>query len=194
MVTDEQVRLLFKVVNRQGNPVMKGAAKAGMAENTARKYLGQGKLPSELKQRHTWRTRKDPFAEAWAEAKAFLEVNPELEIKALFVELQRRYPGQLRTLQRRVKQWKATEGPSKDVYFDQKYAPGERAQSDFTCMNELGVTIQGEPFRHLLQCCRIPTGRRARSAARRALRPCLRAFSRRCTTAGACRSCTRPTP
>ncbi len=56
----------------------------------------------------------------------------------------------MRTLQRRVKQWKAIEGAPKEVYFDQEYAPGERAQSDFTCLNELEVTMQGEPFAHLL--------------------------------------------
>ena len=89
------------------------------------------------------------------EVKAFLEVNPNIEVKTLFGELQRRHPdkfqpGQLRALQRRVKQWRVTEGPSKEVLFDQEYEPGDRAQSDFTRMNELGVTIQGEPFPHLL--------------------------------------------
>ena len=134
---------------------MTAAAKSGMSEPTARKYVRLGKLPSETKQPHTWRTRKDPFADVWEEVKAFLEVNPNIEVKALFGELQRRYPdkfqpGQLRTLQRRVKHWKATEGPPKEVFFAQEYEPGDRAQSDFTCMNELGVTIQGEPFPHLL--------------------------------------------
>ena len=134
---------------------MTAAAKAGMSEPTARKYLRLGKLPSETKKPQTWRTRKDPFADVWDEVKAFLEVNPGLEVKALFEELQRRHPGkfqpgQLRTLQRRVKQWRATEGPAKEVFFAQEYEPGDRAQSDFTCMNELGVTIRGEPFRHLL--------------------------------------------
>ena len=38
----------------------------------------------------------------------------------------------------------------KEVYFDQVYAPGARSQSDFTCMNRLGITIRGEPFPHLL--------------------------------------------
>lgn len=73
----------------------------------------------------------------------------------MFEDLQRRHPGQfhsgqLRTLQRRVKQWRAEAGPGKEVYFDQVYEPGERAQSDFTCMNKLGVTIQGQPFKHML--------------------------------------------
>ncbi len=86
-----------------------------MCQATARKYVRLGKVPSDTKKPHTWRTRKDPSAEVWDEARAFLEVNPGAEVKALFGELQRRHPGkfqqgQLRTLQRRVKQWKAIEG------------------------------------------------------------------------------------
>ena len=101
---------------------MTAAAKAGMGEPTARKYIRRGKLPSETKKPQTWRTRKDPFADVWEEVKTFLKVNPNLEVKALFGDLQRRYPGrfqpgQLRTLQRRVKQWRATECPAKEVFF-----------------------------------------------------------------------------
>ncbi len=85
---------------------------------------------------------------------ALFEENPELEVKAVFEDLQRRYlgrfnAGQLRTLQRRVKSWRAEAGPGKEVYFDQACEPGERAQSDFTCMNKLGVTIQGQPLKHM---------------------------------------------
>ena len=58
--------------------------------------------------------------------------------------------GQLRTLQRRIKQWKAEYGEAKEVMFPQKYQPGHQAQSDFTFMGRLGVTIQGQPFPHLL--------------------------------------------
>ena len=132
MVTDEQVLLLFKLVVKKDVPITAAAAKAGMCETTARKYVRLGKVPSDTTKPHTWRTRKDPFAEVWDEARAFLEVNPGLKVKALFGELQRRHPGrfqqgQLRTLQRRAKQWKAMEGAPKEVYFDQEYAPGERA-------------------------------------------------------------------
>ena len=112
---------------------MAAAAKAGMSEPTARKYLRLGKLPSETQKPQTWRTRKDPFADVWEEVRTFLKVNPGLEVKALFEELQRRYPGkfqpgQLRTLQRRVKQWRAAEGPPKEVFFAQEYEPGDLAQ------------------------------------------------------------------
>ena len=49
-----------------------------------------------------------------------------------------------------MKQWKAKHGEAKEVMFPQKYQPGHQAQSDFTCMGHLGVTIQGQPFPHLL--------------------------------------------
>ncbi|MCP4574668.1 MAG: IS21 family transposase, partial [Deltaproteobacteria bacterium] len=131
------------------------AMKAGMDEKTARKYRDLGKLPSELKQEHTWRTRQDPFEEVWEEIKIILETIPGLEAKTIFEDLQRRRPGifsdgQLRTLQRRVKVWRATQGPAKEVMFPQIHTPGELAQSDFTHMNKLGVTIGGQPFDHLI--------------------------------------------
>ncbi len=103
----------------------------------------------------TWRTRQDPFAEVWDEVRGHLALNPGLEAKTLFEHLQRRYPGrfqdgQLRTLQRRVKQWRALEGPPREVYFPQRHEPGELAQSDFTHMGSLNVTIRGVPFDHLI--------------------------------------------
>jgi len=131
------------------------AAKAGMDEKTARKYRRLGRLPSEVKVEHTWRTREDPFVEVWGEVKEKLEINPGLEAKTLFEDLQRRYPGrfadgQLRTLQRRVKAWRALEGPAKEVFFPQVHKPGHLCQSDFTYMKSVGVTIQGQPFDHLI--------------------------------------------
>ena len=131
------------------------AAKAGMDEKTARKYRRLGKLPGEVKVEHSWRTREDPFAEVWQEVKEKLEINPGLEAKTLFEDLQRRYPGrfadgQLRTLQRRVKAWRALEGPAKEVFFPQVHKPGQLCQSDFTHMKSVGVTIQRQPFDHLI--------------------------------------------
>ncbi|MBU1524687.1 MAG: IS21 family transposase, partial [Candidatus Omnitrophica bacterium] len=80
---------------------------------------------------------------------------PELEAKALFEYLLlakpgRYEPGQVRTFQRRVKQWRATEGPAKVVFFAQEHRPGEAMQTDFTSCNELQITIQGEPYEHML--------------------------------------------
>lgn len=154
MVTDQQVRRLMKL-NQKEKSLSVAAAKSGVSENTARKYLRNKKLPSQIKQERTWRTREDPFDEAWSEVQLKLEIIPGLEAKTLFEWLQRVYPGrysdgQLRTLQRRIKQWQALKGPAKEVFFDQHHKPGELCESDFTHMSELSITIDGNPFNHLI--------------------------------------------
>ena len=154
VVSDNQVRRLRKLMERNGR-LNVSAAQAGMDEKTARKYLKAGKLPSEMSVEHTWRTREDPFEDVWGEAEAFLQLNEGLEAKTIFEYLQSRYrgqfdDGQLRTFQRKVKLWRATEGPPKEVFFAQVHHPGHLCQSDFTYMYELGVTIGGQPFDHLI--------------------------------------------
>ena len=130
------------------------AAKSGMDEKTARKYLRLGRLPSQVKAPHTWRTRSDPFERVWGEVVAFLELDPGLEAKTIFEEMQRTYPecfldGQVRTLQRRIKRWRALNGPAKETFFPQVHEPGNLAEMDFTWMSGLGVTIQRQRFDHL---------------------------------------------
>ena len=49
-----------------------------------------------------------------------------------------------------MRQWKAEHGPAKEVFFSQVHEPGRLGSSDFTHMDDLGVTIQGQPFDHLL--------------------------------------------
>jgi hypothetical protein len=126
-----------------------------MDEKTARKYRDLKKLPSEEAVSHTWRTRPDPFAEVWPAVYELLEENPGLQAKTIFEWLQRQYPGkfqdgQLRTFQRGVKIWRATKGKWKEVFFSQVHRPGQLCASDFTNMNSLGVTIQGQSFEHLV--------------------------------------------
>lgn len=154
MVTDQQVRRLF-MLNEKEKSLTISAAKAGMDPKTARKYLKTGKLPSQMTCKHDWRTREDPFEEDWAEILEMLEINPGLEGTTIFEYLQRASPGryqdnQLRTLQRKLKYWRATEGPAKEVYFPQKHYPGELCGSDFTHMSSVGITIRGELFKHLI--------------------------------------------
>ena len=131
------------------------ADKAGIDEKTARKYRQSDLLPTQRHAPRTWRTREDPFQEVWPELQELLRLNPGLQAKTLFLDLQRRFPArfpdaQLRTLQRKIKDWRATEGPPKEVFFSQVHQPGELCASDFTHMAELGVTIAGEPFDHLV--------------------------------------------
>ena len=154
MITDCQVRKLMKLLNQE-QTLSLAASKSGMDEKTARKYRRLKKLPSEVNKERDWRTREDSFQEMWEEVRSKLELNAGLQAKTLFKDLQRRHPGkfqdgQLRTLQRRVKEWRALEGPPKEVFFEQRHEPGELGQSDFTNMNGLGVSIQGQPFDHLL--------------------------------------------
>lgn len=102
-----------------------------------------------------YRTRLDPFAEVWPEIEGMLEQAPGLEAVTIF-ELLRGRPelsfsdGQLRTLQRRIRRWRALQGPEREVMFAQEHRPGEYAQSDFTSMTELGICLGGEPFDHLV--------------------------------------------
>jgi len=131
------------------------ALRAGLHRNTARRYLETGKPPSELKQPRTWRTREDPFAADWEEIAGRLSEAPELEARTLFEDLVRRRPGhyqegQLRTFQRRVKQWRAEHGPDQEIFFAQQHRAGEAMQTDFTSASSLGVRIGGESFEHLL--------------------------------------------
>ena len=131
------------------------AAKAGMSRNPARKYLKSGKLPSESRSERTWRTRPNPYESVWPEIEGILKQSPTVEATTIFDHLNRIYEGkfeegQLRTLQRRLKQWRAHYGELKEVMFPQNHEPGHQAQSDFTFMNSLGVTIAGQPFPHML--------------------------------------------
>ena len=130
------------------------SAKAGMDVKTARRYKQKRRLPSELKVQHTWRNRPDPFADVWQKVETMLSINPGLQAKTIFEYLQRQTPGeyadgQIRTLQRRIKVWRATEGPPREVFFPQKHYPGNLAESDFTWMNDLHITIAGRHFKHL---------------------------------------------
>jgi hypothetical protein len=133
----------------------RAAMKADMDRKTARKYVRLGKVPSDLKRSRSWRTRDDPFADDWGWIEEQLGEAPALEAKTLFEELLDKHPeryqeGQLRTLQRRVKQWRVSDGPEQEVFFGQQHRPGEALQTDFTEAVSLSVTIAGVAFVHML--------------------------------------------
>jgi hypothetical protein len=153
-VTDAQVKKMRKELESDGN-ITRAAMKSDMDRKTARRYRDLGALPSEAPIDRNWRTRADPFAADWADIQAALREADDLEAKTLFEDLLARRPGryepgQLRTLQRRLKRWRAQEGPPKVVFFAQDHRPGEAMQTDFTVCDELGVTIRGAPFLHML--------------------------------------------
>jgi transposase len=142
---------------KEGKKQSVAAAAAGMSERTARKWQ-TGPLPSQSKKPREWRTRADPFEGAWDEVVVpLLEADPDgvLEAKTLMEKLTEHDPQrfsmtQVRTMQRRVRDWRAMRGPAKEVYFPQEHPPGHEAALDFTNCNELGVTICGVPYKHLL--------------------------------------------
>ena len=132
-----------------------------MDRKTARKYLHTTHSPEELRKPHTWRTRPDPLEKIWAEAEQMLELSADLEAKTLFEYFLAKpesglEPEHLRTFQRRVRHWRATCGPEKEVYFPQNRKPGELLQLDWTRASELQVTIQGKPLDHLFCHCVLP--------------------------------------
>ena len=152
-ITDTQVKELRREL-QGGSSLKKSALKAGMDRKSAHKYR-EGKMPRERRAARSWRTRSDPLAQVWPELAAELERAPGLQANTLLAVLQERHPGEygnevLRTLQRRVRQWRALWGPAKEVFFAQVHEPGRLGSSDFTHMSELGVTIQGQRFDHLV--------------------------------------------
>ena len=161
MITDEQARLL-RQRRMESKTQEAAAAAAGMSVRTARTWQA-GPLPSQTKQDRTWRTRPDPFEDIWeSEIVPLLRSDTagELQATTILAELQYRQAisgpvGSLRTLQRRVRQWRALEGPHKDVIFPQDHPPGREAALDFTHGDKLEVTICGEPFPHLLFTLRL---------------------------------------
>ena len=156
MVSDAQVRLLRRK-RMEGKTQEAAASAADMSVRTARTWA-DGPLPSAGQRARSWRTRADPFDAVWETELVPLLTRDDgriFEATTLLDRLIERWPeqyqrGQLRTLQRRVRDWRALHGPAKEVFFEQTHPPGREAAIDFTHATELGVTIAGEQLRHLL--------------------------------------------
>ena len=137
MVTGQQVRRLRQKL-MQGKTQEAAAAAAGMSVRSAGKWQ-RGLLPAERKSPRTWRTRPDPFTGIWNDViEPLLRRDPESALQATTVLdwLEERYPGrfspaQLRTLQRRLRDWRALHGPEQEVFFPQVHPPGREAQMGF---------------------------------------------------------------
>ena len=155
MISNEKYRVLVRAM-KHVKTIKAGAEIADLHRHTASKYLKSGDLPSNLQ-----KPRKPPVQpsaireEHWEEVKSILEESPELEATAALNYLLEKYEGyyngrELRSLQRRMKEWRVLNGNNKAVMFTQTYRPGERSQSDFINMNYLKVTIRGQQYNHLL--------------------------------------------
>jgi Mu transposase-like protein len=154
MKTDSEVHLMLRE-RKNGKTLDQAAARANMSVPTARKYLRAAKLPSALKSPRTYRTHPNPFDADWAWVEAQLRRDSALQAKTLFTVLCEQHPeryaeGQLRTFQRHVASWRALHGPQREVIFEQIHQPGQLAQSDFTHMDDLAITLGDLPFPHLL--------------------------------------------
>ena len=157
-ITRQQVGLYMK--NRlEGLEQMRSAAKAGMSERSGRRIeCGQHQL---RKGSHRGSRRKDPLEAVWEQGlKPKLEAEPLLTPMTLLEILQKEHPegypdSVLRTLQRRVKEWKALYGPEKELVFLQDHPVGVQGLSDFTKLKGVEITIRGEAFQHLLYHFRL---------------------------------------
>lgn len=152
-ITDLQV-IKYKDLRRELTQEA-AAAKCGISVSSARRIERGAVLPSQRGPR-AWRTRTDPLGQVWdAEIVALLESAPELMAVTVLEELQRRHPGRfgdsvLRTLQRRMRAWRAVHGKEREIFFAQEHPPGRLGLSDFTVADELGVRVAGTAFAHRL--------------------------------------------
>ncbi|BCD99512.1 IS21 family transposase [Marinagarivorans cellulosilyticus] len=144
---------------QQGTNQEAAAAKAGISARSGRRIESALTTPRPKNDRD-WRTREDPLEAVWeTELEPLLRAEPALTGTTLLEYLEEHYPTHydqrvLRTLQRRVKQWKALHGPDKTVIFRQQAEAGRQGFSDFTHPDS-AITIAGEPFKHLLYQFRL---------------------------------------
>lgn len=140
-----------------GKTQVAAAAAAGISVRTARTWQ-RGSMPSAARRPRHWRTRQDPFEEVWeADVVPVIVADTSRVLTATRVMelLDERHPGrfapaQVRTLQRRIRDWRAVHGPEREIFFPQQHVPGREGAFDFTHCTELGVTIRGQLFVHLL--------------------------------------------
>ncbi len=144
---------------RQTNGPAVSAAKASLSTASAYRYEQNHRLPSSQKTLRG-RRRPDPLADFFdAEVVPMLKAAPEVRVVAIFDEMQRRHPslsaGARRTLERRVRSWRAIYGADQEVIFRQVHEPGRMGLSDFTDMADLGVTVAGVRLDHRLYHFRL---------------------------------------
>lgn len=156
-VTDHQMRLFMKF--RQTDSIAVAAAKASISTATGYRIADDPRLPSVKKAPRT-RRRPDPLGDLFAaEVVPMLEAAPGLRPIAVFEEMVRRHPdlepGIRRTLERRIRAWRAIHGEDREIIFRQTHEPGRIGLSDFTHTGDLGVTIAGETLDHRLYHFRL---------------------------------------
>ena len=145
--------------SRQTNDTSIAAAKAGFSTATGYRIEADPRLPSQ-KRAPRGRRRPDPLAAVWdSEILPILKASPGIRAIAVVEELRRRHPeispGIRRTLERRIRTWRALAGPDQDVMFRQEHPPGRLGLSDFTDTSELAITVAGAVLEHRLYHFRL---------------------------------------
>ena len=156
-VTDHQIRLYMTFRQTDGPAI--AAAKASISTATAYRYELHHQLPS-FQNQPRGRRRPDPLVDFFdTEVVPMLKASPGLRAVAIFEEMQRRHSGlstgARRTLERRIRSWRALHGADQEVIFRQVHEPGRMGLSDFTNMSDLGVTVAGMPLDHRLYHFRL---------------------------------------
>ena len=156
-VTDHQMRLFMH--HRRTDTVAVAAAKADLSPATGYRLARDPRLPS-MKTGVRGRRRPDPLGNLFeTEVVPLLQAAPGLRPVAIFEEILRRHPdlgaGIRRTLERRIRTWRAVHGAEQDVIFRQTHEPGRLGLSDFTDMADLGVMVAGQPLDHRLYHFRL---------------------------------------
>ena len=151
------MRLYMKFRQADTPPV--AAAKASFSTSTAYRFEKDPRLPSQKKERRG-RRRPDPLAGIFeAEVVSMLKAAPGLRSIAIFEEMLRRHPelgvGIRRTLERRIRAWRAIHGEEQEVIFRQIHEPGRMGLSDFTDMGDVGITVARAPLEHRLYHFRL---------------------------------------
>ncbi len=144
---------------RQTHDTAVAAAKAGFSAATGYRIDNDPRLPSQ-KKAPRGRRRPDPLAGVWdSEIVPILKATPGIRAIAVLEEIRRRHPeigpGIRRTLERRMRGWRALAGPEQDVIFRQEHEPGRLGLSDFTDTSALGITIAGVALPHRLYHFRL---------------------------------------
>ena len=153
-ITDLQVGRYMNE-RKDGATQAVAAMKAGISEASGRR-IERGRPLASQKPARSYRTRTDPFQEVWrGDVVPILERAPLMRATTVLEELQRLHPARfpdrlLRTLQRHVSHWRATEGPERELIFRQDHPPGRQALSDFTHADTFTVTLAGRSFKHML--------------------------------------------
>ncbi len=160
-ITDEQRRKFMKLITEEKLSVEVAAAKSGFSRRTGFQIKKESQNATSTKKKPRGRRRRDPLEGIWdSQVLPILRSSPGIRPSAVYYELLRTNPeldkGVRRTLERRIRAWRAENGPDREVIFRQNKEAGHLGISDFTRMRKLDVTIGRRQFDHMLYHFRLP--------------------------------------